>query len=204
MSEEKHEALSALIDGELAEDKGGRMVDEVLADASLTKRWSTYHLIGEVMRRQSHGLRLDQGPGGAAVTPISSAGRRGPAIRPVAGLALAASVALAAVIGIYAVSTPAPELGQIAKLRSPPSPAAAQPPVQTAAEASSSVVQVRSPEPQRVVTGSAAIQRLTWNDAEPGVANRLNGYLVNHNEYLANGMRGMLPYARIVAYDSAQ
>jgi len=46
-----------------------------------------------------------------------------------------------------------------------------------------------------------AATRLTWNDARPGVEARLNGYLLTHNEYLAGGVRGMLPYARIVGYD---
>jgi hypothetical protein len=44
--------------------------------------------------------------------------------------------------------------------------------------------------------------RMTWNDARPAVEARLNAYLLNHNEYLAGGVRGMLPYARVVGYDA--
>jgi hypothetical protein len=47
----------------------------------------------------------------------------------------------------------------------------------------------------------AALTRMTWNDAAPAVEKRLNGYLLNHNEYLSGGVRGLLPYARVVGYD---
>ncbi|MDH5593931.1 MAG: anti-anti-sigma factor, partial [Gammaproteobacteria bacterium] len=40
-----------------------------------------------------------------------------------------------------------------------------------------------------------------WDVKQPAVESRLNSYLVNHNEY-SNGMQGVLPYARIVGYDS--
>ena len=43
---------------------------------------------------------------------------------------------------------------------------------------------------------------MMWADARPAVEARLNGYLLNHNEYLAEGVRGMLPYARVVGYDT--
>ena len=61
-------------------------------------------------------------------------------------------------------------------------------------------------EPSSIVAGAVGMDlaRMTWNDAAPAVTNRLNGYLVTHNEYLSNGMRGMLPYARIVAYDDGR
>jgi len=49
---------------------------------------------------------------------------------------------------------------------------------------------------------AVALGTLQW-DAQPEVEARLNGYLVSHSEYLGNGMRGMLPYARIVGYDSS-
>ena len=40
---------------------------------------------------------------------------------------------------------------------------------------------------------------------QAAVRNSLNPYLVNHNEYSASsGMQGVLPYARIVSYESNQ
>ncbi len=39
-----------------------------------------------------------------------------------------------------------------------------------------------------------------WNVGQPALEARLNGYLVNHSEYVGYGMGGMFPYARIVGY----
>ena len=41
-----------------------------------------------------------------------------------------------------------------------------------------------------------------WSDVAPRAEARLNVYLVNHNEYAGIGMRGVLPYVRIVGYQS--
>ena len=193
MSEEKHEALSALVDGELPAEDGPRLLDQVLADLSLKRRWTAYHLIGDVMRKHvidQQGLngRVEQ-ISDAAVSARTSTPRKSGGLRPLAGLALAASVALVAVIGLFALN----DRDSV--------------PVEVAAN--SAGVQISgSPGPESipVVAGAAGIDltRMTWNDAGPAVTNRLNGYLVTHNEYLSNGMRGMLPYARIVAYDGGQ
>lgn len=191
MSEEKHEALSALVDGELPAEDGPKLLDHVLADVSLKRRWTTYHLIGDVMRKHvpeqpSMNGRVAQ-ISDAAMS--SSAPRKSGGLRPLAGLALAASVALVAVLGLFSLndrdSAPLEVAGGSQGVQVPDSP---------------------KPEPIPVVAGAAGIDltRMTWNDAAPAVTNRLNGYLVTHNEYLGNGMRGMLPYARIVAYDGGQ
>lgn len=188
MSEKKHEALSALVDGELPAEDGPRLLDEVLEDGMLKRRWSTYHLIGDVMRKHVIDKQALEGDGAAPpdsrVVPLR---RRG--MHPLAGLALAASVALLAVIGIFAVSEPD------------------KAPLEIAGKTVSVEIPSSSDSgPIPVVAGSVGLDltRMTWNDAGPEVTTRLNGYLVTHNEYLANGMRGMLPYARIVAYDGGQ
>ena len=36
----------------------------------------------------------------------------------------------------------------------------------------------------------------------PDAEARLNAYLVSHNEYAGDGVRGVLPYVRIVGYQS--
>ncbi len=193
MSEEKHEALSALIDGELSEEDGPRLLDNVIEDVSLKRRWATYHLIGDVMRKhvidqQSLGGQI--GDGGKSTPKRSNLApprRRG--MNPLAGLALAASVAAVAVLGLFAVS----------ESDKPPK-------VVAQTTASGEVPATSVSEPASIIAGAAGIDlaRMTWNDAEPAVTNRLNGYLVTHNEHIASGMRGMLPYARLVAYDGGQ
>lgn len=192
MSEEKHEALSALVDGELSPNDGQRLLDQVLEEVSLKRRWRTYHLIGDVMRKHVIDQKGLNGPidDANAVTPKPNiAGGKIAGLHPLAGLALAASVALVAVLGIFALN----DTGKA--------------PVEVAQ--TSTRIQVPVPagsEPVSVVAGAVGIDlaRMTWNDATPAVTNRLNGYLLTHNEHLSNGMRGMLPYARIVAYDGGQ
>jgi hypothetical protein len=130
--------------------------------------------------------------------------RKRPSVHPLAGLAVAASVAMAAILGLYALSPlENPPLETASSVTDygrakPAAPAAGG--AYEATEAATPVVRLVYNTSERDSPDEAAT-RLTWNDAAPGVANRLNGYLVTHNEYLVNGMRGMLPYARIVAYD---
>lgn len=194
MSEERHEALSALVDGELPAEDGPRLLDQVLEDASLKRRWTVYHLIGDVLRthvidRQSQDGQGVRNGNAVALRPVGAPSRvRG--MHPVAGLALAASVAAVAVFGILAVSET--ENATVEVAQTIPGPQLSESP---------------GPESASVVAGGALgidLTRMTWNDAAPAVTTRLNGYVVTHSEYLTNGMRGMLPYARIVAYDGEQ
>ena len=104
-------------------------------------------------------------------------------------MALAASVAVVAILAVRG-------LGDL-----PGQPQSAQaPPAQVAASRPASIIAVSSPSdrPYR----PAALKRLQWNTTDSAVAKRLNGYLVNHSEYLGGPTRGLHPYARIIAYDS--
>ncbi len=191
MSEEKHEALSALVDGELPAEDGPHLLDQVLQDVSLKQRWTAYHLIGDVMRKHVIDKQTEEGRvvQMAEASAAAAARRKSGGLRPLTGLALAASVAVVALLGIFALNDN--ENAPVEVAQGSPGPRI---PVSTA------------PESIPVVAGAMGIDpaRMTWNDATPAVTNRLNGYLVTHNEYLSNGMRGMLPYARIVAYDGGE
>jgi len=54
MSESKFETISSLVDNYRAStadsEAGEQVIDDMLLDASLTKAWQHYHLIGDVMR----------------------------------------------------------------------------------------------------------------------------------------------------------
>ena len=45
---------------------------------------------------------------------------------------------------------------------------------------------------------------MRWTVDRPDVEQRLNAYLVNHNGHTGDGMGGVLPYARIVAYNGGR
>ena len=109
-----------------------------------------------------------------------------------ASLALAASVAAVAVGSLRLLNT-APDAVEGA----PTLAASAVPANQVAA-----TQPVAATVPIRTV--SSAQPELRWNVQQPAVERRLNTYLLQHNEVLRNGMRGMLPYARIVGYKPSE
>ena len=53
--------------------------------------------------------------------------------------------------------------------------------------------------------GFVRVDDARWNRIEPAVEQRMNRYLVNHNEYAASrSMPGVMPYVRIVGYEGQQ
>lgn len=103
--------LSRGIDGDLSETERRELVDALLTDPELAQRWKRYHAIGDYMRegplpvditaRVSAAL-ANEAPlaGGNVVSLAAFAGRRRRFAQPVVGLALAASVAVATVVGL--------------------------------------------------------------------------------------------------------
>ena len=71
-------------------------------------------------------------------------------------------------------------------------------PVSSRPDSSAPSIAAIAPPP----AGSAP-SRLQWSDVAPDAEARLNAYLVNHHVYASDGMRGVLPYVRIVAYQSS-
>ena len=174
MSEEIRERLSALVDGELEEAQAGELIDHVLSDTELRLAWERYYFVTDAVRNKVS----DVAPGNLAQRvrrdvesePVALTQRRQyrVALKPVVGLAVAASIATLAVIGVYTLNR---------EEESPSSPPLAQ-----------------------MTTGDRVGMR--WNVSQPTIESRLNGYLVNHSEYMGNGMHGMHPYARIVGYNA--
>lgn len=185
MSEQKREQLSAFMDGELGEMPS--IADEVIRDPALGQVWKRYHLIGDIIQRNMP-LCLDRD----LAARISATIKGEPAIvapfarkpgvtilKPVAGLAIAASVAM---LAIFAVRN---NQGESDPLK-PEIPVAQQSPIN---QAPLPVRQVRIENTEPIYQPIPA-------------SSRLNSYLVNHNEYRTHsGMQGMLPYVRIVTYD---
>ena len=191
MNEQVDLKISALVDNELEPSETSAWLDKVAKNTELQRKWRDYHLIGDLMREQVHArvdATLAQRVSAALVTePTVLAPRmRSSAwqkrLRPFAGVAVAATVASIAVIGLQPDSAPQVEPVRVVQQASAPIPM----PVQV-----------------RRVPGT------NWELLEPvrqdGVATTLNDYLVNHNEFAANrGMQGMLQYVRIAGYDDAQ
>jgi sigma-E factor negative regulatory protein RseA len=113
MTDQIREQISALLDGELATGEISLLVRRMERDAELRRAFGNYVLAGESLRapggltaspgfaaRVSAALEAD----GAAVTTPPVAGRHAPRrwLRPLAGVAVAAGAALAAVLFVPA------------------------------------------------------------------------------------------------------
>lgn len=206
MKEDGKSAVSALMDGELAEAPAHRAVDSLLEDPELREQWARHHAIGEAIRG-NHVAGADDLASrvreSLASEPVALAPRRArrPSLRARPLAALAASVAVLAVVvllGLDGLHDDGP--GQDTVSSSGDTKLASGGPAFVSAGAGEAIPVAYSP-PQALTAESVALTRLTWNDPRPQVEQRLNGYLLNHNEYLATGVRGMLPYARVVGYD---
>ena len=117
MSEKLRESLSATMDGEADEFELRRVLDEMQKDVGLREVWSRYHIAGMLMRgervhfssdiRERVWSQLQLGSEDDAVEAVSlPVDRSEPAVGSrarlgrFAGLAVAASVAFAAVVGV--------------------------------------------------------------------------------------------------------
>jgi sigma-E factor negative regulatory protein RseA len=186
MSEHIQEQISALVDGELPAAEQRLLLERLARDPALRARWANYHLISDSLRQ---GLAPLTDPGlaervTAAVEaeparPSARPSRWQNAVKPVAGLAVAASVAVVAVLALQQ-----PGGG--------PQPGAAG--VQVAATPPATADYARlAPVASDVLP--AQVQTVQQSG-------RLSEYLVNHSEYAASGgMPGMLPHVRIVGYE---
>ncbi len=182
LTEEQRRRLSELQDGELDPASTSRLLAAVGRDPTLRATWERYHLIGHAIRGERSdpafrtiadrvGRSLANRP--ARILPLRRDSRKGLALPSIAGIALAASVALVAILM-------APGLLE--------RPASGTSSVATAS-------QWASRESRPDVGGR-------WHLDRPDLASKLDRFLVTHQETApATGAKGMLPYATLVGYE---
>ncbi len=186
MSTEKTETLSALMDGETSASETDATVQAVANNDAARHTWFRYHLIREAMQNQlsdpvdtqlAERIRAQLTLEPTILAPQSSLRTY---LKPVAGLAIAASVTAAVLLGVQISNK---EQGQ----------------AETPAFASNSTPQIS--QPVQFVSGNS--QPLNGSPQVQTAESPMNRYLVNYNEYRANsGMRGMLPYVRIIGHET--
>lgn len=172
------ESLSAMIDAQLSETQQTRLLEELSRDPELRKSWERYHLIRAVLSKEL-------GP----VVPTGLGDRIAQRIRelplPVSSLASR----------VYSGRPVARWVGS------------------AALAASVAVVAIfsvqwftTSDSPTGAQLASQDIRAGTrWDTSEAEVANALNVYLVQHNEFIPTSeMNGVISYVRVVGYDSGQ
>jgi sigma-E factor negative regulatory protein RseA len=189
MSKESFEHLSSLMDGELSRESGLFLTRRLASDEHMCDKWERYHLIRDCIRQPGSkkvvtGLCLDlkdklESEGRPAVSPWIN--QRW--LKPVSGLAIAASVALVAIVATAPQPSPAPG-GEGAA-----SKAAVQPFV--------------SPNTMPLPLAPSS-QPASFAPAEQNQSNRLNAYLLRHNQMARTaGRQGFVSFVPIVAATAA-
>lgn len=209
VNDSKYEALSALIDGEA--DNAADLLKQVSSDPELKARWEAHYRAKAAMHGE-YAPQLDSGfasrvsaaldsepailaPRGATVRKASTGNRWQ---RPLAGLAIAATVAAVSIIGLnnFATSPVAPAVDTVA------SADGTQPTI------TAQGVQPRAEVRRVSLTSDGGTywylqQADKTRDAK--LEARLNMYLADHMEYAnSSKVQGMLPYSRLVGYDTSE
>lgn len=214
MSDELREQLSALVDDELQHGEARLLARRLAHEQPAVQQLRRYFLIRDTL--QGNVLRTDVDLSARvavalAEEPAHSARRTrvqhlGRAARPVAGMGIAASVALAVVMlwpqpGVQEPGgddvAGAPSLEQVAGGSLEAGPPAGEggsglSPVSSGSGAETGLVRGEDePQPRQQL--------------DPQLQQRLNFYLVNHSEYSSTGSLGsVLKYARIAGHDREQ
>jgi sigma-E factor negative regulatory protein RseA len=184
MIDQRLEQLSALMDGELGDPLASNLLGRVGRDPELRGAWERYHLIAQALR----GEAIDPAVRNLAAAidaalhnepiPVRQATKRphrASRLAPFAGAALAAGAAFLAVFAV-------PNLLNGPEVEAPPPPRYAA-----------------------TSTPSAGVAERRWDLDRPDLANKLDLFLANHQEAApAAGVKGMLPYATLVGYESAR
>jgi len=219
MSEQQREHISALADGELDSELIGPTIAALEVNADLKARWEHYALIGASLRgeavtqqyrdiaaRVRERLQTEpvplvarprtREPGHPAQHP-PAASKRG----TYAGIALAASAAFLAVYALpplFSPSQPSQPGPSLAQMQAPTAPSAVlAPPVAGSLLALPRTVQL--------LPASANGYSPRWHAAEPKLEPKLDRFLINHQASSpVSGIKGLLPYATVVGYESGR
>lgn len=185
MNKDSLEHLSSLMDGELSRETGLFLTRRLSSDETLCGTWERYHLIRDCIRQPGSkqvvtGLSVKLSASlDAEETPSRLRFNRW--LRPVSGLAIAASVALVAIV-VTAPQPGEPGTGDMA-LSTP----ANQPFV--------------SPNTLLLAPVSQAV---SYAPAKQAKSNRLNAYLLRHNQMAKTaGRQGFVSFVPIVATPTA-
>ena len=204
---QEDEKLSMLLDDQVDAD-AAEVLDEVVADVNLQYRLRRYQMIGEVMRNElppaidtgfhQNVMAKIRAEAGAAAPSMDSPSGRAESIplaarswfRPLAGLAVAASVAVVTV----ALWQPLQQQEGAAETLA-------------SGEDQQTVDKLAGQPVSRAVTVSTRVQHdgthwITENES-PVLQQKLNAYLVNHTEY-SNSMQGLIPQARVAGFDAQE
>lgn len=204
MTEKLRQSLSAVIDDEADAFELRRVLDELGRDSDLRTLWDRYHLIGNVMRgergRPPAGLRdrvWDALESGADAAPASAAASAvpTPAASPanrfgrMTGLAVAASVAFAVVIGFNGLEFDDGEA--VPAVAGTPVPA----PAPAAEERSGPLVAATAPRADAAELEAAA-------EVRAADVQRAQAYMLHHAQQQALNQAGVMSFVKLATYEA--
>jgi len=179
------------VDGGSGDAPFASLANELEKSATARAVWSRYHLIGDLLRGElPHGVSVDvrdRVTAALASEPVILAPGRlrrwGEALlQPAAGVAVAASVALAVVFGVQHLQQQSPAVGSVVAQRAP-----------------NESVPLASATP---AVDGVRMNGTRWAQAQPEVERRLAGYLVYHSQRTTGvGVQAMVPSVQVVGYD---
>ncbi len=198
----RDENLSCLVDDHAVKNVDSA-VDELVGDVNLQYRMRRYRLIGETMRHQlpdtidndfHHRVmaRIGEELSVSTAKPASDGdSSRSAAIwswvtlKPLAGMAVAATVAI---VTVSLWQSTAIQPGQVDD---------------ALVLADQHKLELLANGQIQGVVVPASVQGLRWKVSKnvPGVQQKLNAYLVNHTEH-SNSMQGLIPQARVAGFDA--
>jgi len=206
------------------EDEDGRIIHALIHDRGARDTWWRYHLVSDVLKHETPLLAhrdlarrisaaLESEP--VILIPKSFLPRRD-WIKPLAGLAIAASVAVIAILGLQHRSEGIPgdsavipqtvaqnsqRMPETVAQNSQQMPETVAQPIQELSPIATPIV--RQFRPPATLASIQTQQSQTDPEMSPEYSH-MNSYLLNYNEYRTTEtrMQGMLPYVRIIAHES--
>lgn len=180
MSTDPREHISSLMDGEISRETGRFLVRRLGADEALCATWARYHLVRDCLRHQEGGL-AGETLAARVRRAIESESppappRRAAWLRPAAGMAVAASVALMAIVAVGPTNQPQqPSSSTLAKSAETPA--------------------FTSPQS---LTPAPVSQTASLHGASAGES-RMNAYLLRHYQAAGSaGSKGFVTFVPIV------
>lgn len=171
------EKLSAFVDGELDELESRQLLATLSQDPALRRTWERYHLARSALHQDSEILVVSNIAERVSARlenePSSAVGyRRRQAVRVVSTLALAASVAAIAILGVQRLNQP---------------------------ESNAALLAANKPASQQIIRSGTTRWDTKEPGAENALNAYL---VEHNEFASASGIGGMMPYVRVVGYDN--
>ena len=194
MSKESREDLSCFMDGEISKETSRFLVRRLGADGELRATWARYHLVRDCLRNQEGNLtainlsgRVQQALASEAhqsTPPGVATSQSKPAwLKPIAGMAIAASVALMAIVAVGPGQSPiGPSTGEL-----------------TGSTQSKAFV-----SPKNVLAPSPVSQQVSVLGGTGSTSQKMNSYLLRHYQATdSTGGKGFVTFVPIVVTQAA-